>query len=282
MSKKVITGDSSILLNSLKTFHQQYTFKLHRMFKPTPVGIDWFIEEHRVNSDLHLMFILDGRGTYSLNHIKKTIKKGNLMIVSNDYPHAATTSETTPLHIFSLRFGVYSNKYNHFLPSFYETPFALSLTPRDPHVYEQLLNRMYQHFLEQKPESEYAINVLLNQLLLNVCEEPKNVDTASKIKSITDQIIYTHGKDINVPSLASSLGLSTKQFTRIFVKYNHVTPYQFIISTRINHAKYLLEDTSTSIVSIANELGYADSFCFSKQFKKTVGLSPTSFRNSHS
>lgn len=279
MSKKVITGDSSILLNTLKTFHQHYTFKLHRMYNPKPVGTNWFIEEHRMNNDLHLMFILDGSGSYSLNHIRKPIKKGKLMIVSNDYPHAASTSYHDPLHIFSLRFGVYSNKYNHFLPSFFESPFALSLTPKDPLVYEQLLNRMYQHFLEQRPESEYAINVLLNQLLLNVCEEPKNMDTSSKIKHITDQIIYSHGKSISVPSLASSLELSTKQFTRLFVKHNHITPYQFIISARINYAKYLLEDTSTPIIDIANELGYADSFCFSKQFKKNVGISPTNFRN---
>ena len=185
-------------------------------------------------------------------------------------------------HIFSLRFGVYSNQNNHFIPSFFKKPFALSLTPSQPHIYETLLNRIYQYYLEQKPERDYAINVLLNQVLLNACEEPVNIDTSSKIKNITNQIIYSHGHNISIAQLASRMQLSSKQFSRLFVKYNQMTPHQFIINTRINHGKYLLEDTSMTISEIASELGYVDSFCFSKQFKKVVGVSPSNFINSSS
>lgn len=278
MSKTDHYSDTSILHEALIKSHFIHHFRLHKMFKPTPVYENWRIDENRNNNDLHMLYVIEGSCNYILNLRKIVLKKGQIIIVSNGFIHSATKNSNKPLHMFSLRFGLYSNQDLTFRNSFFKEPFTIIKTPKDPLVYELILNRMYQHFLGQKPESLFAINTLINQLLLNVCEEPQNIDITEKINSISNYIIMKHGKDVDVISLADIMNLSVKQFSKLFTKYNQITPHQFIIKTRINYAKYLLEETNLSVGMIAEELQYNDPFCFSKQFKKVVKVSPTSYR----
>jgi AraC-like DNA-binding protein len=248
------------------------------MYKPTPVREEWRIEKNRKIRDIHLLYVIEGSCTYILDSKEVQLKRDQLIIITNNYSHSASNKSGKPLHIFSLRFGLYSNLEQEFEDSYFKNSFALITDPLEKLLYEPILNRMYQHYLEQKPESVYAINTLIHQLLLNICEEPKNIDLSGKIKRISEKIILHHGQGINVGSLAEEMKLSSKQFTQLFIKYNQTTPHQFIIKTRINHAKYLLEETQLPIGLVADELGYKDSFCFSKQFRNKVGLSPTDYR----
>ena len=47
---------------------------------------------------------------------------------------------------------------------------------------------------------------------------------------------------------------------------------------RVQAACGLLMDRSLSIVQVAERLGYPDAFTFSKQFKRVMGQSPSSYR----
>ncbi len=53
---------------------------------------------------------------------------------------------------------------------------------------------------------------------------------------------------------------------------------QFVQQLRMNQAVYLLRDENRRIGEIADALGYADMYTFSKMFKRSMGLSPKSFR----
>ncbi len=278
MSKNDLYSNYEPLLNLLINNQFTHNLKLHKIYRTTPVNESWRIEDNRVIDDMHMLYVIDGFCTYLLNNNKITLKKGQLIVVSNDFLHSATNESDIPLSMFSLRFGFYRNNRQIFEKSFIKNPFAVISNPIDHILYEKNLQKIYQHYIEQKPVSEFAIELLMKEILLNICEEPKNIDLSTKIKNICDKIILSHGKDITVQSLSNETDLSTKQFTKLFNKYNQITPHQFIIKTRINHGRYLLEETSLTINEIANELGYPDSFCFSKQFKKVVGISPTNYR----
>lgn len=278
MSKTDTFTALQLVQQTLENFDSNYFFKLHKIFKPTPVNKDWVINKGRKNSDFHMLFVIKGTGNYHLDGEAISMKKGQLFFVSNDFAHDASANQHDLVHIFSLRFGIYETSTGHFLPNFFDQPFGTLITPKDPERYDLLFNRLYHHYLEQKPLSSYAINTLLSQILLNLCEEADQSDTNNHIQSISRKIIQKHGNGINVTSLAAQMNLSTKQFTRLFQKENLITPHQFIIKTRINHAKYLLEETHLTVSEIATELGYSDAFTFSKQFKKVTGISPSTFR----
>ncbi len=272
MSNKVITSNNQILVQALYKAYSSTHLKLHKIYNPTPTHPNWEIEKHRVNADNHFLYVIEGSCLYTINRNETiTLRKGQMILVSNSCPHAVHNHTSKPLHMFSMRFGFYkSSGRGGFINNFFKTPFALIVTADNPNKYIGLLQNLYQHFIDQKQGSAYAIDALLRQLLLYICEESVQSTTRNQIENLTKDILDTHGKNASVGKLASSIGLSDKQFTRLFRDYNDSTPpHQFIIKARINHAKYLLEDTELSIKSIAIELGYTDAFCFSKQFKKS-------------
>lgn len=279
MLKTDIFTTADNLNKSLLHHGSTYAIKVHKMYKPTPVSKSWEINQGRRNQDIHLLYVLKGEGTYTLGTDKVSMKQGQLYLVSNDFPHGAYSSIDHPLHIYSMRLGIYSSATGRYLPNFFSTPFGTMVTVDQPMIYQSLLDKTYQHFIEQGPNADFAIHVLMAQLLLHLVEIQPSTDTSAMMKGITTKIINMHGKGLMLSDLASQVGLSTKQFTRLFHQTNHTTPHQFIIQTRINYAKYLLEESSLSIKAISLELGYADAFTFSRQFKKVVGIPPTTYRD---
>jgi YesN/AraC family two-component response regulator len=59
-----------------------------------------------------------------------------------------------------------------------------------------------------------------------------------------------------------------------------MTPVQYLTKIRIQKAAELLRSTSSSVTDIADEVGYANANYFNKVFRKAVGVSAGTFRNS--
>ena len=53
---------------------------------------------------------------------------------------------------------------------------------------------------------------------------------------------------------------------------------KYIIRKRMSVAQHMLYDVNLRINEIADSVGYPDIYQFSKQFKKTFGVSPTQYR----
>lgn len=85
-------------------------------------------------------------------------------------------------------------------------------------------------------------------------------------------------KKFSIPNLSRMYGLSSKQFAYLFQKHAHMSPNEYLISQRMNHAKKLLSTTTFSIAEISDRIGYSDPYYFSKLFKKRTGISPSTLR----
>lgn len=252
--------------------------RIHKMFNPSPVSAQWNIETHRINEDFHLLYVLSGKGTYSFGSQTFQMKPGQIYLVSNGCPHSAYSTTEDPAHIYSMRFGIYDHT-GAYIPHYAKEPFAIMVQSDIQAHTARLLHRMYRHFLDPGQHSLHACNTLMSQLLIDIAEASESTVTDTVISHITGYIIQQHGMDMDVASLSNKAGMSTKHFTRLFQKENGITPHRFIVRARINHAKFLLEDTSLNISEIAETMHYTDLFTFSRQFKKLVGLSPTSYRD---
>lgn len=89
-----------------------------------------------------------------------------------------------------------------------------------------------------------------------------------------------YSKPWTLASLAEDLGTNTRQLQRGFkARFGH-SPLEHLISIRIAKAKQLLEYSERTISQIAEEVGYPDSYYFSRLFKKYTGISPRSYRQS--
>lgn len=87
--------------------------------------------------------------------------------------------------------------------------------------------------------------------------------------------------ECSVHELTKDLGMGYEKFRKLFKQQMGTSPGNYIMQKRMDYAKKLLIENSKSIKEIALELGFSDSYAFSKQFRNVVGLSPSAFRRSY-
>jgi len=81
--------------------------------------------------------------------------------------------------------------------------------------------------------------------------------------------------------LARSMGYAPDYFGALFKSVIGMSPHRYALTQRIEHAKSLLRETALSVGEIAESLGYANIYYFSRQFSLRTGLSPSAYRERH-
>lgn len=93
------------------------------------------------------------------------------------------------------------------------------------------------------------------------------------------QYIQTHyDRDVRMTALARIAGMSVSQLERYFHKLYHITPRQMLLKARLDAASRLLRESSMSVTEVAMACGYQDHSAFTRQFKATVGMTPSAYR----
>ena len=102
--------------------------------------------------------------------------------------------------------------------------------------------------------------------------------TQEKILELIKEYVHSHYKEpIDLNVLADNMGFSPSYLTKIFTKYEEITPSKYIRNYRMNIAKQMLS-LDTNLDKVAEAVGYTDPFHFSKSFKQTFGMSPSEYR----
>jgi transcriptional regulator GlxA family with amidase domain len=81
-----------------------------------------------------------------------------------------------------------------------------------------------------------------------------------------------------VAALAKAVGLSRAAFARRFGAALGVSPIAHLTQLRLERAARRLAEGEASLVEVANEVGYASEFAFSRAFKRLYGVPPATFR----
>ena len=81
-----------------------------------------------------------------------------------------------------------------------------------------------------------------------------------------------------VAELAHGCGMSPSHFTRVFRAVFGTSPIDWLRRRRITEAQRRLVESDDPIKRIAEQVGYADRFFFSRDFKQVTGRTPRQFR----
>lgn len=79
--------------------------------------------------------------------------------------------------------------------------------------------------------------------------------------------------------ISKATGLTAAYISRLFKRYYHMTPYNFLMQKRMEHALNLLRQDNVTVQQAAGMTGFEDPFHFSRVFKKFKGISPSEVRN---
>ena len=99
-----------------------------------------------------------------------------------------------------------------------------------------------------------------------------------QMQVLGEQIEADPGRYRSLAEMQAEFPYSKDHLIRLFRQEHGVAPYEFLIRTRIDRARALLLSSASSVKQIAAQLGYADAFCFSRQFKARTGVAPSVFR----
>ncbi|MEU4396478.1 helix-turn-helix transcriptional regulator [Kribbella sp. NPDC023855] len=83
---------------------------------------------------------------------------------------------------------------------------------------------------------------------------------------------------ISLKDLATAAQVSPSTLTRIFRRHFSVGPVAAIELLRLSRAEPLLWQSNLSMHAIAVQCGFADGYHFSRRFRTTYAMAPTTFR----
>lgn len=106
----------------------------------------------------------------------------------------------------------------------------------------------------------------------------KSVHENQVVANATSYINENYAKDISLDELSRELNLSPYYLSKLFKEEVGVTFMEYLTNLKIERAKELLSESMLTMKEICVEIGYADPNYFSRIFKKTVGMTPTEFR----
>lgn len=106
-------------------------------------------------------------------------------------------------------------------------------------------------------------------------------DPSAVIRQAKDYIDANYTSDLSLEQVAESMGLKPQYFSRLFKTCSGITFIDYLTQLRIEKAKDMMEEPHLSLKCIGRSIGYRDPNYFSRVFRKTVGVSPSQFREQH-
>lgn len=232
--------------------------------------------------DIHLFhFITKGKGTFCINQKSYTLQTGDAFFIPPGVLTYYEADALVPWHYswIGLR-GIALPRFMN-LCGFSKSSPVFHFSEKLFHLLETVFHKAGSTGFDS-PETIGYVYLFLNELLacghkVTAPSTMPNQYIATAIKHI-NQNIY---KPISVSNLSKMLGIDRSYFCQLFKKHLGTSPSEYILTLKLEKAKFFLETNDVDIRYIAESLGYDDIYTFSHLFKRKVGVSPREWRNQH-
>ncbi|CAM1341221.1 AraC family transcriptional regulator [Tenacibaculum amylolyticum] len=100
-----------------------------------------------------------------------------------------------------------------------------------------------------------------------------------RLQQVVSYLRTHYNEKISIVTLESLSSFSYRNLQRVFKAFYNETIGAYVTRLKVENAAKILMYTPKEIKLIAEEVGYADVFSFSKAFKKHFGISPSKYRD---
>ncbi len=125
-------------------------------------------------------------------------------------------------------------------------------------------------------QKEKEQTILTPQNVLPLTKGDKSKYVLKALQYIADHYMDA---DISITSIASHLAVSESHLSHVFKKETSYTVIGYLTQYRMHMAMKLLTDPRYKVYEVAEMTGYRDLAYFGHMFKKTVGISPSEYRD---
>ncbi len=154
----------------------------------------------------------------------------------------------------------------------------------DPALARKILqtHRLLDRPASSRLEREISLLRMLTFWIMRHAEEPGRAPEAGhEPRAVRLAREYMHdamAEDVGLDHLAGLSGLSRFHFARVFEKTTGISPHAYLLQTRVNRARILLETSARRLADIAAECGFADQSHLTRSFRRQFGLTPGHYR----
>ncbi|WP_286889811.1 AraC family transcriptional regulator [Pseudoalteromonas sp. ESRF-bin5] len=150
-------------------------------------------------------------------------------------------------------------------------------------LYDQKLQPLHfaMEFLysESNATLREGVMPILSHYLNTTLQSEPQIGGHNRLTSLFLEVEERLQFDWTIDAMCEKVHYSAPHLHRLCQAQFGKSPMQQLIYLRIKRAKNLLLNTRWPVAHIAAYVGYPNIFNFSKRFKKSVGVSPTDFRN---
>ena len=239
------------------------------------------VAEGRILPEFQIVYISSGEGIFASGEASYQVRPGSLMLILPGIKHSYRPLLETGWQEHWVGFkGAYFSglvQEGRFSPSqvFFEIGLQKSIL--------SLYDLIFDEVRTQRPLFQMKACAAILSLIAEVLTRERRKDqpnfyqqTVEKAKCLMESNILG---DINLPSIADQLGISTSRLNEIFKTYTSMTPYQYYIHIKIHKAEALLEQGELPVKEVAFKMGFDDQYYFSRLFKNKTGISPSDWKD---
>ena len=206
---------------------------------------------------------VSGTGSFEIGAKRFVTTPGDVLFLPADTPYKVeySVSESIVVHFEECNYFAVEN-------------ICFENSAKIKYAFEQLLKAWKTERSINKSKS--IIYDILDKIANDQKELIKDETIASCVRYMDEH--YCDRK-LNVETLCGISFMSVSSLQRAFTKYFAMSPKQYLIQLRMDHALELLTKRELSIKEISFACGFADEKYFSRAFKKRYGYPPAQLQN---
>lgn len=248
-----------------------------------PVSVGYFdckpsYGTHRnMFSSYLLIVMLTGSLSYQTRKSRGVVRAGQVLLLDCNAPHAYAAQGKC-----SFTFVHFAGAQSKELYEEIERTGGNIIRIPDPNTLHEVIGEMLSSMREERRMNEGQTSAMLYGMLMKLLEH-SGVSGAGGIGNpVVDRaILYiqTHlNEKLSVKEIAAGAGYSTSYFSHMFVEETGLSPYQFVMKSRVDQAQQLLKTTRLTVQEIAFQCGFnsAANFCYT--FRRMTGVSAHEYR----
>ena len=267
------------------------------------IGIN--VKRSRINEDFPLhahdfnetFIIVSGSATHILGEWEYPLRRGDVFAIKGDSVHGFR--DVRHLDVINLMYdpGFFYQPYSEirtipgFDPLFLVEPKIRLKRDYSPalHLGDEALGyavMMAEFILEQQERGNEALNPVLRlnfTALVSYLATQYDVQrgASAQVSALSRALAYMEShidQPIRISDVAAGVFLSARQLERLFNEYYGESPQKYLQRMRMQKALSLLIRQNESVASAARQSGFDDVAYFTRVFRQTYGITPSSAR----
>lgn len=265
------------------------------------VAENFDLSEH-THDFIELTYIAEGSGMHYIGEESLRVSQGDVFFIPVGTAHVFRPSAPgrgQELIVYNCLFPTnYVEQLETFFPdaaellAFFRDSERCWLRLRDPGEFRGWFKELFREYAARLPGCEAVLATLIIRMLVALYRQSQETTFMSgstdtplplprpSVEHVVRYIEEQYADHLTLKKLASQVGLSERQFSRLFAQQTGMNFSTFLQNTRVEAACMLLTSTHRSIPEIAAAVGYGNLKFFHRLFKRKTGETPLGYRKS--